>query len=65
LTPFERKAMRCQNCGALIEIPSPEIQPEEIRDKYIAIMGKIHFPCPECESHQPLVSEAITILRKF
>lgn len=63
--PFERKAMRCINCGALIEIPSPEIQPEEIREKYIALMGKIRFPCPECESYQPLVGEAIMILEKF
>jgi uncharacterized protein with PIN domain len=63
--PFERKAMRCINCGAFIEIPSPEIQPEEIREKYFAIMAKIHFPCPECDSHQPMVTEDIIIVRKF
>lgn len=63
--PFERKAMRCVNCGALIEIPSPEIQPEEIRENYILIMAKIQFPCPECESYQSLLSDAITILKQF
>jgi uncharacterized protein with PIN domain len=62
---FERKAMRCINCGAFIEIPSPEIQQEEIREKYFAIMAKIHFPCPECDSHQPMVTEDIIIVRKF
>lgn len=63
--PFERKAMRCVKCGAFIEIPSPEIQPEEIKEKYLDIMTKIHFPCSECDSHQPMVSEGITVIKRI
>jgi DNA-directed RNA polymerase subunit RPC12/RpoP len=63
--PFERKAMRCANCGALIEIPSPEAQPEEIREKYLTIIAKINLPCPECGNYQAMVNETTTVIKKF
>jgi len=62
---FDRKAMQCTNCGALIEIPTPEMQPEEIREKYAELMTKINFPCPECGNYQQIINEAVTIIKKF
>lgn len=63
--PFERKAMRCINCGAFIEIPSPEMQPEEIIEKYLDIIEKINFPCPECGNYQAMVNETTAVIKKF